>query len=120
MFTEAKKKQACGSSRRKLMSFLGSVSTASTVHARDGSSDAKPIAGRPSQWSIVRHRASALIARQTAKHIDCDIRAEFGSKRRILRRLWNVEPIAIHNIASRGDGPENIISGHLLPDRFRA
>src|SRR5215471_12904418 len=63
---------------------------------------------------------ACLLPGKTTEHVDCDIRAEFGSKRRIFRRLWNVEPIAIHNIASRADGPENIISSHLLPDRLRA
>src|SRR5262245_8820752 len=61
------------SSGRKLMSFPGSVSTTSAVHARDGAmrrtegcENFLPIGAirTLSQWSIVRHRASALIARQ--------------------------------------------------------
>ena len=54
------------------------------------------------------------------EHVDCDVRAEFSDVRGIFRRLWNVEPIAIHNVAGCRDSPKNIIRSHSRPEGLGA
>src|SRR5271166_5999030 len=85
------------------------------LHNARNTIESTPIA--PDQ--AIRAQVSLLGGKAT-HYVNCDVRAELGAARTILRRLRNIEPVAVHSVAGRGNCAENIIGGHVLAARLRA